>query len=169
MYKSLLNQLKGINSMDIEEVINTIEELTEVKNDITKTLINVLEETTDPKIRKKAVLSLVDNFKDERIIPALINLIKRPDLEKNNAILVYALGEYSDCKEHLLFLIDLILDFDFHVAWNAYNIILSMSPPFDEAVIKDLMKRIEDALGKNEEKEVLLNDLILFFKSIIEE
>ena len=47
------------------------------KEDKVSTLINLINKTTDHKYRQELVFALIDNFKDKRIIPALINLINR--------------------------------------------------------------------------------------------
>lgn len=151
--------------MDSYNEFDVIDKLILDKSNIVEKLINILETTLDLKVRKKVVLSLVDNFKDERIIPVIINLIKRPDLVNNNAILVFALGEYSDCKEYLEFLIDIFLNYDYHVALNSYNIIINMPPPFEEKTISKVLEKINSSREKiDKDKEKMIEELISFFE-----
>jgi hypothetical protein len=150
--------------MNSEDTIKYIEELINNKLKIIDELIYILESTKDIQIRKKTVLALVDNFKDDRIVSTLIKLIKRPDLENQNAILVFALGEYSDCKEYIDFLVNLILDYDYHVAWNSYNILINMTPPFDREVLLKVYEKT--LLTKNKignDKEKMIEGLIAFW------
>ncbi|HBG71013.1 MAG: hypothetical protein A2W93_03075 [Bacteroidetes bacterium GWF2_43_63] len=147
---------------------NKIDTLLKEKAAIVEKLISVLNKTSDTEIRNRTALLLVDNFKDERIVPALKNLIQMPELKNTNAKLVFALGEYYDCKDQLDFLTDLILEFDFHVAWVATSIIIDMQPPFEKVVVENNLKKVLAKKNISDEKMEFVNTLIDYFENIIE-
>jgi hypothetical protein len=152
---------------DNEKVDILIKECLHVKNELSKILLMVLKETSNSKIREEVAYALIDNFKNDEIIPVLIELIKKPELKNHNASLVYALGEYSDCKEYLEFLTDLVLYYDYHTGLNAFNIIISMPMPFDENIVKRQLEKLSVNI-LDSDREVLVNDLISFYSEILE-
>ena len=163
--KKVENLLKSQNTQQIED---SIKSLIELKNYTVKIMLNALVETKDNKIRHEIALSIVDNFKDERIIPTLKELIIDKKLEGKNAILVFALGEYSNSTELLDFLVELILNKDYHTALNAINIIFSMIPQFNEELATNLLNKVELIKIIEEDKLEIIQDLKLFLKNILE-
>jgi hypothetical protein len=162
--KKVENLLK---SQKAEQILDSIKSLIELKNYTVKIMLSALIETKDNKIRKEIILSIVDNFKDERIIPTLKELIIDKKLEKENAILVYALGEYSNSMELLDFLVELVLNQDYHTALNAINIIFSMIPQFNEELVTNLLNKVEFVKVIKDDKMELIQDLKLFLKNQI--
>jgi len=158
---------KILKSQDVKQIGNSIRSLIEFKKNIVKILLNALIETKDNKIRTEIALSIVDNFKDERIIPTFKELIIDKELGKENAILVYALGEYSNSMELLDFLVELILNKDYHTAINAINIIFSMIPQFNEELVTNLLDKVESIKVFEDDKAELFQDLKLFLKNQI--
>ncbi len=163
--KKVENLLKSQNTQQIED---SIKSLIELKNYSVKIMLNALVETKDNKIRHEIALSIVDNFKDERIIPTLKELIIDKKLEGKNAILVFALGEYSNSTELLDFLVELILNKDYHTALNAINIIFSMIPQFNEELATNLLNKVELIKIIEDDKVEIIQDLKLFLKNILE-
>jgi len=163
--KKVENLLKSQNTQQIED---SIKSLIELKNYTVKIMLNALVETKDNKIRHEIALSIVDNFKDERIIPTLKELIIDKKLEGKNAILVFALGEYSNSTELLDFLVELILNKDYHTALNAINIIFSMIPQFNEELATNLLNKVELIKIIEDDKLEIIQDLKLFLKNILE-
>lgn len=161
--KKVENLLKSQDAKQIEE---SIKSLIELKNNTVKIMLSALIETKDNKTRKEIALSIVDNFKDERIIPTLKELIIDKKLEKENAILVYALGEYSNSMELLDFLVELVLNKDFHTALNAICIIFSMIPQFNKELVTNLLNKVEVTKVIDDDKIELIQDLKLFLKKI---
>lgn len=160
--KKVENLLK---SHDAKQIEYSIKSLIELKNNIVKIMLSALIETQDNKIRKEIALSIVDNFKDDRIIPTLKELIIDNKMTKVNAILVYALGEYSNSMELLDFLVELVLNKDYHTALNAINIIFSMTPQFNEELITSLLNKVEMIELVEDDKVELIQGLKLFLKN----
>jgi hypothetical protein len=147
----------------IDNIINIVDE----KKRLVSLLINVLKNTNSYELRKKALLCLVDNFKDERIIPILKELILSPDFKESNAIFVYALGEYSSCKEDLVFLTEVFLNQDYHVAWNVYNIIQNLNIEFDRKSMTEALELLKSNINVNDDKMDMHNELIEIFSFYI--
>lgn len=162
MSKLSVNEKKLLKSKKPENIIHMVNSLIELKTDIVKNLLSVLSDTEDNELRKFIALAIVDNFKDDRIIPNLKELIKKDSLKNNNAILVYALGEYSNDSSLLDFLVDLILNFDYHVAWNALSIIKSMDANFEESIIENLILKVNAFEINDRSKEDLTHNLKFF-------
>lgn len=162
MKKSKISDRTNIN--DISSIKNLLEELLKLKDDIVIQLLEVLKQTNDPSVRKNVSLFLVDNFTDKRIMPALIKLIRNPELQMHNADLVYACSEYSDTKSHINFFIDLVIKGDFQVSWNAYETIIRMSGDFGPKECAKFQKILKNAFSENDaEKNDILNALVQYF------
>lgn len=155
-----MENLKDINEKIDKIIVN--------KKLLVDELIAVLELTNDSQIRKIVTLALIDNFKDDKIIPTLMRLIKRSDLKNHNAILVFALGEYCDCKDYLDFFVDLLLYYDYHVAFNSFNILINMPPPFDNLILSKVYKRIKDNISLVEnDKEGMIRELLALWDNYL--
>lgn len=163
-----LKEIKNLlQSLDAKQVEDSIKVLIEVKNYSVKIMLNELIYAKDNRIRKNIALSIVDNFKDERIIPALKELIIDNKTENENAILVYALGEYSNSIELLDFLFELVMYKDYHTALNAINIIFSMVPQFNDSLVSNLLNKVENIDFIEVDKKELIQDLTTFLKNQI--
>jgi len=139
------------------------------KEDCVTTLINLIEKTSNEEVRKKSLFYLIDNFKDDRIIPFLKKNILSEKFRNKNAIFVYALGEYSNCRNELDFLVNLIVTQDYHVAMNAYNIIGDYYPEFDKIQLKNALKIIKDNKNSLKEKEEFIKNVKTFIENELED
>jgi len=115
------------------------------------------------KEREEIALFLIDNFRDDRIIPAFKEVILSKKSINHNAFLVFALGEYSDCRDELIFLLKIIYKFDYHVAMNAFNIINDMCD-IDDKVFNEAKEFIKNNHYDNDENESIVNDLKIMFE-----
>ncbi len=149
--------------------VDYILDIVKIKNDAVGSLIDIIKTTSDSKIREAAILALIDNFKDSKIIPILKELIDSPKLSNYNAFIVYALGEYSDCKEDLFFLTELVINKDYHAALNAYNIITEMHQPFDKEALEESINKIKSLEQISAERKDIVNELLLFLTFYLEE
>lgn len=109
------------NDEDLAQI--AIDSLVEMKEKMVEVMLDGLITTTDHSVRHSLVLAIVDNFKDDRIIPTLKKMINDKNLKTRTGILVYALGEYSNSVDLLEFLVDLVLEADYLPAWNALGIL----------------------------------------------
>jgi len=142
--------------------LDSFNKILETKNGIVNELLELIRNTNNHVVREKTILFLIDNFKDDKILPCLLELIKRPDLQNYNAFIVFACGEYSDCKENIEFFFELVLNYDFHVAWNAAEIIIKMRPPFEKQTISNFLNILI------QEKPKIIGPKIDFFENLIE-
>ena len=155
MKKKLISEVINVN--EINSVKNLLEESMQLKSNLILKLLKLLKQTNDHSDRKDIALFIVDNFRDKRILPALIALIKKPELQMHNADLVYACSEYPDTKSHLRFFVDLVITGDFHVSWNAYQTIINMRGDFEKRKCNEMIKKLSNAISKNDEEK---NDII---------
>lgn len=158
-------QLESLDKIPFEDFLN---KSLVIKNDLVNDLIRQLKATKKHDERFKLALFLVDNFKDKRIIPELIKLIKKPELKSHNADLVFACSEYSDTQPYLNFFIDLVINEDFNVAWNAYYTIIGMKGEILKKKSISILNKLNGALGKQDsEKDKIIGSLKLFFEQYV--
>lgn len=164
-YNELIERL-GNDNEDV--VIGSLTELVCIKKEIISALLSLMQNTNSHKVRDKVALTIVDNFRDDKIIPTIIELIKKPELIEHNAKLVYACGEYSDCRNFVEFFVDFVLNYDYHVAWNATNIILNMQCNFDENTVSRILQKIRTEKNSIDENKLdFVDDLISFFEKLV--
>lgn len=88
---------------------------------------------------------MIENFKDDKIEDCLLSLIKQPKWKGRNGTFLYLLGEYTNDKKFLCFLLDTLLNnFDNgEILMSAYSMIINLHPPLNEDDIKKSLKRLE--------------------------
>jgi hypothetical protein len=123
------------------------------KNKIVDTLISQLKSTDNYNKGNQIAFALIDNFKDEQIENCLFDLITSTQWKSYNGTLLYALGEYSNNKKYLYFLIDLILknENDGEIFMSAYSMVLNLHPPFNK---KELTKSIQRVKRESKKKNL---------------
>jgi hypothetical protein len=129
------------------------------KNKVNK-LIDLINSTEDHKYRTELVFALIDNFKDDRIIPTLINLIKRESLKHYNSSIIFACNEYSpnECKDYLSLFVDIVINGDYEASMSASSLIFDFSEPYnwDEKLLDNLAEKLKGALNyENENSEFI--------------
>jgi len=102
--------------------------------------------STDPAIRDKAALDLMD-IGDDRAMAPIIDAIRVPENVNYRGTLVYALSDY-DCIEHLEYLVELCLTSNFEVSSCSFNIIEGFE------LTKAIIKRIKSEMLKYNENEL---------------
>ncbi len=144
----------------IDEVLN------QKNNDVIK-IINLINQTNDNKLRSELVFTLIDNFKDKRIIPALIDLIKREDLKNHNASFVFACNEYSpeECKNRIDFFIDLVINGDYETSMASAQLILDFPEPYkwSENLLDKLENKLRVSLEENIQNKEFIIDVLKMF------
>jgi len=123
-------------------------------------IINEINSTKDHEYRKELIFLLVDHFKDDRIIPTLIHLIQRTDLQHYNGSFIFACNEYSpnECKKYLDLFVDLVIDGDYEASMSASALIHDFSEPYDwdEKLLDKLAEKLRTALKtKNQNREFI--------------
>jgi hypothetical protein len=158
-----------MNEYNIEAVLN---EAVELKEDLVGKLITILKSTDDFYTGNQVAFTLVENFKDDdRIESCLVDLIKDSRWKNHNGTLLYLLGEYTNNKKYLYFLIDIILnnekDDDGEVFMGAYSMIINLHPPLDVKEISRALQRVrreEKKENMSTEQEKLVNSLLNYLE-----
>ncbi|WP_367389887.1 hypothetical protein [Lewinella sp. LCG006] len=149
--------------MSIQKIISTKSNL------VTELLQNIAIEEDWAKI-EQFTIALIDNFKDPRILPGLVEKINTLPFDEANAFLVYACGEYSleDCKVFFDLWIELVAMGDFHTASNAGFILANLPEPFDfnERQLDQAENKLMLALSKpvTEEKALVIKEVLELLK-----
>lgn len=110
----------------LKELIDKI--LTEKESRV-KELIAIIDSMDDIRSITILMFFLVDNFKDEKIFPKLIELIKNEKYKTRNGSLVYLCGEYSlyECSQKVDFFLELLCEHDGEVGMTASSILFDAS------------------------------------------
>jgi hypothetical protein len=158
-----------MNEYNIETVLN---DAVELKDDLVAKLINILKSTDDFYTGNQVAFTLVENFKDDdRIEACLINLITDSRWKNHNGTLLYLLGEYTNNKKYLYFLIDIILNNEKEdngeIFMGAYSMIINLHPPLDVGEIKRALQRVrieEKKENISAEQKKMVNSLLNYLK-----
>lgn len=162
------NILKGLNSADSLKVIETLEELrVSGKVSDVPVLIELLHLSQDAEIKSK-ICSLFANLKESDAIPLIINAIQDQKYSPELKELVSSCWENGlDYSNYLTLFVDLLIESEFLVAFEAYTVIMNMVTKIDQKKIDREIDRMEIALPEvDEQKRVLILDVIDFLPSI---
>lgn len=162
------NILQGLNSADSLKIIETLEEL-RVSGKVSDipVLIELLHLSQDNEIKSK-ITGLFANLKESDAIPLIIDAIQDEKYAPELKELVSSCWENGlDYSQYLSLFVDLMLDSDFMVSFEAYTVIMNMVTKIDQKKIDLEIDRIEKSLpSMDEQKRVLLLDVIDFLPSI---
>lgn len=162
------NILKGLQSADSLKVIETLEEL-RVSGKVSDIpmLIEILHLTQNPEIKLK-VAELFANLKESDAIPLIIEAIQNQKYAPELKELVSSCWENGlDYSNYLSLFIDLLIDCDFLIAFEAYTVIVNMTAKIDQAKIDIEIDKLEKALHiSTDQKKELMREVIDFLPSI---
>ena len=162
------NILKGLKSSDSQKVIETIGELREAGNvAYIPLLLDLMSSTPDTEIRKN-ITELFSNLKDSEAIPILISAIQNSKYASEMKGLVASCWENGlDYTRYISLFVDLLIEKDLEVAFEAYTVIMNTENKIDTSIIDHEIERLEKAIGSAPElKRQLLLDVIDFLPSI---
>jgi hypothetical protein len=162
------NILKGLKSNDSQKVFETIGELRESGNvACIPLLLDLLSSSQNPEIRKK-ISELFSNLKDSDALPILISAIQDPKYANVLKGLVASCWENGlDYTGYLSLFVDILIEKDLEVAFEAYTVIMNTENKIDQAITDHQIGRLEKAIGTvSELKRQLLLDVIDFLPSI---
>ncbi len=162
------NVLKGLKSSESQKVIETIGELRESGNvAYIPLLLDLLGSTPDAEVRKK-IRELFANLKDSDAIPILISAIQDPKYSTELKSLVSSCWENGlDYTKYISLFVDLLIETDLEVAFEAYTVIMNTENKIDQQIIDQQIERLEKALVSVPElKRQLLLDVIDFLPTI---
>lgn len=160
--------LKGLESSNSVKVIETIEELRALgKASDIPLLVELLHLTQNPEIKAK-ITELFSNLKESDTIPLIIEAIQNQKYAPELKELVASCWENGlDYSNYLTLFVDLLIDSEFLVAFEAYTVIMNMTAKIDQAKIDLEIDRLEEAMQTaTEQKKELMLDVVDFLPSI---
>jgi len=163
-----LNILKGLESSDSLKVIETIEELRfSGKSSDIPLLIELLHLSNNPEIKTK-ITQLFANLKESDSIPLIVEAIQNQKYSPELKELVSSCWENGlDYSNYLSLFVDLLIENDFLVAFEAYTVIMNMVTRIDQKKLDVEIDKLDKAMqSASEEKKVLMLDVIDFLPSI---
>lgn len=164
------NKIKMIKELDnINEKINLYQQDKDILiSNLTETMLSIDNE----RVISKIGFFLIENFKDEKIEQCLLNLIKQPKWKGRNGTFLYLLGEYTNERKYLYFLIDMLMNNinDGEIFMSAYSMIINIHPPFDKEDIRKSLKRLEQEKYKmiSDDDIAIISSLYHFLNKQIE-
>lgn len=162
------NILKGLKSTDSLKVIETLEEL-RVSGKVSDipVLIELLHLSPNPEIKAK-ISGLFARLKESDAVPLIIDAIQNRKYAPELKELVSCCWENGlDYSNYLSLFVDLLIENDFLVAFEAYTVIVNMTAKIDQAKIDMEIDRLEEAMRTTtDQKKELMLDVVDFLPSI---
>jgi len=156
--KKVLNNLQSEDSL---LVIKTIKELRETGNSsYIPVLIELLHSTDNPEIKQK-IIRLLGELKYSDAIPRIVDAIQDKKYASELKELVSVCWENGlDFSQYLSLFVDLVIESEFMVAFEAFTVIENMSGKIDDAYKAEQVEKIKAAMATAPaEKMSLLEDL----------
>lgn len=159
---------KGLQSKDSLKVIETLEELRNSgrSSDI-PVLLELLHLTNDPEIKSK-ITHLFANLKESDTIPLIIEGIKNQKYASELKSLISSCWENGmDYSKYIPLFVDLLIDNEFDVAFEAYTVIMNTESQMNTEIIDQEIERMEKVLSTvSEQKRQLLIDVIDYLPNL---
>jgi hypothetical protein len=151
-------------------IISAVEELREDGNSAyLPVLLELLHSTSEEDV-KKSITGLLAELKHREVIPVLIDAIRNKQYASELQSIVSACWENGlDYSEYLSVFVDLVIEKEFLVAFEAYTVITNMTGKISNAIQEAESRKIKEALrnpGNN--KNDLLQDLLDFLPELEE-
>jgi hypothetical protein len=162
------NNLKSANP---ELVLQTIEEIRETGSSAQFSgLLELLHETKNQDI-KKHILTLFSELKSTDTVPLLMDAIQNKKYAGELKELLSCCWQNGlNYSPYLPILIDLVINEEFLVSFEAFTVIENMYGKIDEVMLTQELAKIQDSLvNVDEQKEYLLNELSALIQNIPEE
>ncbi|MGE5394229.1 MAG: HEAT repeat domain-containing protein [Candidatus Saccharibacteria bacterium] len=160
--------LKGLNSANPDIVLDAIDALrASGKTSDIPVLLDLLLQSRNPEVKAK-ITGLFANLKEKETIPMLVNAIQDQKYEEVQKQLVSSCWENGlDYTPYLPVFIDLLIEKDFLVAFEAYTVITNMEKAIDQRLIDVEIEKLDKAMHHTtSEKKSLMLDVIDFLPSI---
>jgi hypothetical protein len=154
--------IKNLQSDDSSLIKNTIKELRDSGNSgYIPFLIELLHSTDNSEI-KQLIIKLLNDLKHSDAIPKIIEAIQNGKYSDERQSLVSVCWENGlDFSQYLSLFVDLVIEEEFSVAFEAFTVIENMNSNIDDSVKEEQVQKIKNNLdGAHEEKAYLLNNLI---------
>ncbi|GET31757.1 hypothetical protein PbJCM13498_06200 [Prolixibacter bellariivorans] len=153
--------LTNLQSEDSLMVIETIKELRETGNSsYIPVLIELLHSTDNPEIRQK-IIRLLAELKYSDAIPRIVEAIQDKKYASELKELVSVCWENGlDFSQYLSLFVDLVIESEFMVAFEAFTVIENMVGKIDDSYKNEQVEKIKAAKeNATTEKMSLLEDL----------
>lgn len=160
--------LKGLESTDSLKVIETLEELRVAgKVSDIPILIELLHLTQTPEIKSK-IIDLFANLKESDAIPLIIEAIRNQKYAPELKDLLACCWENGlDYSNYLTLFVDLLIESDFQIAFEAYTVIMNIEQNISQEIIDRQVGRLETALrAASDLKRQLLLDVVDFLPGL---
>lgn len=160
--------LKGLQSADSIKVIETIEELRVAgKASDIPILLEMLHLSQNAEIKSR-IIALFSNLKESDAIPLIVEAIQNQKYAPEMKELVSCCWENGlDYTKYLSLFVDLLIEGDFLVAFEAYTVITNMTTSIDQVIIDQEIEKLDQAMrSSSDEKKALMLDVVDFLPSI---
>ncbi len=170
MSENKLNKhiLCDLQSSDSLKVIDTIRELRDSGNaSYIPVLMELMLMTENPEIKSR-IISLLADLKQSDAIPLIIDAIQDKKYAPELKSLVSVCWENGlDFSNYLSLFVDLIIEQEFVVAFEAYTVIQNMTGKVTPEVLDQVTIRIREALlNSDEQRRALLQDTLDFLPEL---
>jgi HEAT repeat protein len=160
--------LKGLNSANQDIVLDAIDALrASGKTSDIPVLLELLLQSNNPEVKAK-IAGLFANLKEKETIPMLVNAIQDQKYEKVLKQLISSCWENGmDYTPYLPVFVNLLIEKDFILAFEAYTVITNMEKAIDQRLIDVEIEKLDNAMhSTTPEKKSLMLDVIDFLPSI---
>ena len=160
--------LKVLRSADADKVIESLDELrVSGRTSDIPILLEMLHLSQDKEIKSK-ILALFANLKESDAIPLMIEAIQNERYAPELKQLVSCCWENGlDYSHYLPLFVDLLIESDFLVAFEAYTVITNLITTIDQTKIDTEVEKLNQAMHTTtDEKKVLMLDVVDFLPSI---
>jgi len=167
-HHKLAQMQKGLESSDSLKVIETLEEL-RVSGKVSDIpiLIEILHLSQNTEIKSK-IIDLFANLKESDAIPLIVEAIRNQKYASDLKDLVACCWENGlDYSNYISLFVDLLIESEFNVAFEAYTVIMNTENKISQQVIDFQVERLQKALTvASEIKRPLLLDVIDFLPAL---
>ncbi len=156
--------VERLNSTDVDTAVQAIVELKEKGNvHYIPVLVELLYTSGSSEV-KSQVRMLLAEIKQSDAIPLFIQAIENKKYANELQTLVSACWENGlDYSTHLSLFIDLVIEQELLVAFEAYTVITNMSGRISKEIVEKESRKLKDAmLQSNDQKKELMHDLLHF-------
>ena len=164
------NTIDNLQSENPGLVTETLNQLSEAGNSAYVPILIELLHSTDNQEIKKRITRLLAELKHSDAIPLIIDAIQNRQYANELQYLVSACWENGlDYSDHLSTFIDLVIENDFLIAFEAHTVITNMTGKISEAIYENESRKIKDAmLRADDKKREFLQDLLEFLPALKE-
>ena len=158
------NTITNLQSNNAELVNETINQLSESGNSAyLPFLFELLHSTSNDEIKRR-IARLLAELKHSDAIPLIIEAIKNQAYTEELQYLVSACWENGmDYSGHLSLFVDLMIDHEFMIAFEAHTVITNMTGKISAATCEQESTKIKNALAQvSEENRQMLEEVLEF-------